>query len=111
MCHDLGPWIEFPFFGRIHGVPLVVLLAHWQFCRMCLASAPLAVVGRMEQPPLEEHGPVYLIESECRVSPDMVQGGLHRALLWLALMLVEIGLKLEFRHIGIEQKLLPRTEG
>ena len=35
------------------------------------------------------------------VSPDMVQGVLDRALLWLALMLVEIGLKLEFRHIGI----------
>ncbi|HTT23523.1 MAG TPA: hypothetical protein VMG82_31640 [Candidatus Sulfotelmatobacter sp.] len=55
----------------------------------------------MEQPPLEEHGPVYLIESECRVSPNLVQGGLDRVLLWLALMLVEIGLKLEFRHIGI----------
>lgn len=33
------------------------------------------------------------------------------ALLWLALMLLEVGLQLEFGLVGVQQEFLSRTEG
>jgi hypothetical protein len=43
--------------------------------------------------------------------PDLLQSIIDRSALWLALMLVEIGLELLFRFVGIKQKLLARPEG
>src|SRR5579864_3919927 len=47
----------------------------------------------------------------CGTLPNVLQRVVYRALLRLALMLVEIGLQLEFRLVGVQQKLLPRPEG
>jgi hypothetical protein len=43
-------------------------------------------------------------------SANVLQYVVDHALLWLALVLVEIGLKLEFGFFRVDQKLLPGTE-
>jgi hypothetical protein len=48
--------------------------------------------------------------AECRYLPDVVERVIDRTLLWLALMLVEIRLKLLFGFVSVGDKFSPRPE-